>query len=53
MIIRDVWPQCKSPKYKKNGHIHHDKQNHHGHDCGRQFVQCCEHYLDRKRGVTP
>ena len=40
MVIRDVCPRCKSSKYKKNGHIHTGKQNHHGHDCGRQFVQC-------------
>ncbi len=40
MVIRDVCPRCKSSKYKKNGHIHTGKQHHHGHDCGRQFVQC-------------
>jgi insertion element IS1 protein InsB len=53
MIIREVCPQCKSPKYKKNGHIHNGKQNHHCHDCGRQFVQCFEQYLisDDKRGL--
>ena len=53
MIIRDVCPRCKSPKYKKNGHIHNGKQNHHCHDCGRQFVQCCEQYLilEDKRGL--
>jgi len=45
MIIRDVCPQCQSPKLKKNGHIHNGKQNHHCHDCGRQFVQCYEQYL--------
>ena len=45
MIIRDVCPRCQSPKYKKNGHIHNGKQNHHCHDCGRQFVQCFEQYL--------
>src|SRR5262249_54586373 len=45
MVIRDVCPQCKSAKYKKNGHTHNGKQNHHCHDCGRQFVQCCEQYL--------
>jgi transposase-like protein len=45
MIIRDVCPQCQSPKFKKNGHIHNGKQNHHCHDCGRQFVQCYEQYL--------
>ena len=45
MVIRDVCPRCKSSKYKKNGHIHNGKQNHHCHDCGRQFVQCFEQYL--------
>jgi insertion element IS1 protein InsB len=45
MVIRDVCPRCKSPKYKKNGHIHNGKQNHHCHDCGRQFVQYFEQYL--------
>jgi insertion element IS1 protein InsB len=29
----------------KNGHIHNGKQNHHCHDCGRQFVRCFEQYL--------
>ena len=40
--------------YKKNGHIHNGKQNHQCHDCGRQFVQCCEQYLiaEEKRGLT-
>jgi hypothetical protein len=28
MVIRDVCPQCKSSKHKKNGHIHNGKQNH-------------------------
>jgi insertion element IS1 protein InsB len=53
MIIREVCPQYKSPKYKKNGHIHNGKPNHHCHDCGRQFVQCFEQYLisDDKRGL--
>jgi IS1 family transposase len=45
MIIRDVCPQCQSPKYKKNGHIHNGKQNHQCKDCGRQFVDCFEQYL--------
>lgn len=45
MIIRDVCPRCKSPKYKKNGHIHNGKQNHLCYDCGRQFVDCFEQYL--------
>jgi IS1 family transposase len=45
MVIRDVCPRCKSSKYKKNGHIHHGKQNHHCHNCGRQFVECFAQYL--------
>src|ERR1043166_5798248 len=53
MVIRKVCPQCPSSRYKKNGHIHNGKQNHHCHDCGRQFVQCCEQYLisEDKRGL--
>ena len=53
MMIRDVCPRCQSPKYRKNGHIHNGKQNHHCHDCGRQFVQCFEQYLisEDKRGL--
>jgi insertion element IS1 protein InsB len=42
MVIRDVCPQCQSPKFKKNGHIHNGKQNHQCKDCGRQFVECFE-----------
>jgi hypothetical protein len=40
-------------QYKKNGHVHNGKQNHHCHDCGRQFVQCFEQYLiaHEKRGL--
>jgi insertion element IS1 protein InsB len=45
MIIRDGCPRCQSPKHKKNGHIHNGKQNHQCHDCGRQFVECCEQSL--------
>lgn len=53
MVIRDVCPRCQSPKFKKNGHTHTGKQNHHCHDCGCQFVQCCEQYLisEDKRGL--
>src|SRR5262245_14398422 len=53
MIIRDVCPQCKSPQYEKNGHIHHGKQNHHCHNRGRQFVQCFEPYriAEDKRAI--
>src|SRR5262247_2245258 len=42
MVIRDVCPRCQSSRYKKNGHIHNGKQNHHCQDCGRQLVQCVE-----------
>ncbi len=45
MLIRDICPQCQSPKYKKNGHIHHAKQNYQCKDCGRQFVDGFEQYL--------
>src|SRR5207344_884283 len=45
MIIRDVCPRCKSPEYKKNGHIHNGKQNHQCKDCGRQFVDGFEQDL--------
>jgi IS1 family transposase len=55
MVIRNVCPQCKSPRYKKNGHIHNGKQNHQCHGCGRQFVQCFEQYLiveDKRRLIA-
>ena len=45
MIIRDVCPRCKSPQYKKNGHIHNGKQNPQCQNCGRQFVDCFDPYL--------
>ena len=53
IVIRKVCPQCTSSRYKKNGHIQNGKQNHHCHDCGRQFVRCCEQYLisNDKRGL--
>jgi insertion element IS1 protein InsB len=38
MIIRDVCPACGSTRFKKNGHTHNAKQNHHCQACGRQFV---------------
>src|ERR671919_690430 len=45
MVVRDACPTCGSSNYKKNGHIHNGKQNHQCKDCGRQFVQCLDHYL--------
>jgi insertion element IS1 protein InsB len=44
IVIRDVCPRCKSLKYKKPGHMHHGTQNHHGHDCGHQLVDCLKQY---------
>ena len=38
MSIRDACPECGSERFKKNGHIHNGKQNHHCKACGRQFV---------------
>jgi hypothetical protein len=54
MIIRDVCPECQSPKSKKNGHIYNGKQHHHCRACGRQCVQGCEQYLisNDKRGLS-
>src|SRR2546426_6942899 len=53
MVIRDGCPRCKSSKYKKNGHMHHGKPNHHCHDWGRPFVQCFAQWLiaEDKRGL--
>jgi insertion element IS1 protein InsB len=54
MVIRDVCPRCKSPEYKKNGHIHNGKQNHQCKDCGREFVDGFEQDLvsDETRGLV-
>jgi len=54
MVIRDVCPCCKSPEYKKNGHIHNGKQNHQCKDCGREFVDGFEQDLvsDETRGLV-
>src|SRR5262245_26345856 len=38
MSVREACPECRSPQFKKNGHIHNGKQNHQGKVCGRQFV---------------
>ena len=45
MVIREVCPRCKSPTYKKNGHIHNGKQNHQCKDGGRQFGDGFEQHL--------
>ena len=36
--MREVCPECRSERFKKNGHIHTGKQNHQCKKCGRQFV---------------
>ena len=36
--MREVCPECRSERFKKNGHIHTGKQNHQCKQCGRQFV---------------
>jgi insertion element IS1 protein InsB len=38
MSIRETCPTCGSPRYKKNGHTRHGKQNHQCKACGRQFT---------------
>jgi IS1 family transposase len=38
MIVKDTCPACGSPRYKKNGHTRHGKQNHQCKGCGRQFA---------------
>jgi hypothetical protein len=45
MVIKDVCPQCRSPKYKRNGPMHSGKQNHQCKVCGRQFVECFEQHV--------
>ena len=39
MILREACPQCGSPWFKRNGHIHNGKQNHRCKRCGRAFVR--------------
>jgi insertion element IS1 protein InsB len=38
MMVREACPACGSTRFKKNGHTHNAKQNHHCQACGRQFV---------------
>ena len=44
MVVRDTCPTCASPRYKKNGHTRHGKQNHQCQACGRQ---CTADAVDR------
>ena len=48
MILRETCPACGSPRYKKNGHTRHGKQNHQCKTCGRQFTA---NPIDR--GIAP
>jgi hypothetical protein len=43
MVVREAFPGCASPQFKKNGHIHNSKQNHRCKQCGHQFVAHAEH----------
>ncbi len=45
MVPREACPQCGSNWYKKNGHIHTGKQNHHCKRCGRAFVLSPDNYV--------
>jgi insertion element IS1 protein InsB len=38
MVVREACPTCRSPRYKKNGHTRHGKQNHQCKACGRPFT---------------
>ena len=54
MVIQEWCPQGKASRYKKNGQIHNNKQNHQCYDCSHQFVQGFEQYLlsaDEKRAL--
>src|SRR5262249_54275625 len=45
MAPREACPQCGSTWYKRNGHIHTDKQNHRCKLCGRAFVLVPENHV--------
>ena len=38
LSIREACPECGSPRFKKNGHLHNGKQNRQSKTCGRHFV---------------
>jgi hypothetical protein len=38
MVLREACPRCGSRSYKRNGHMHTGKQNHHRKLCGRACV---------------
>ena len=43
MGIREVCPECRAERFKKNGHSHTGKHNHQCKKCGRPFVLHTEH----------
>ena len=50
MVVRDVCPECGAQHFKKNGHIHHGKQNHQCKACGQQFVlDAANHMIAEER----
>jgi insertion element IS1 protein InsB len=38
-------PECQSTRYKRNGHAHTGKQNHHCKACGSQFVASLDDHI--------
>ena len=54
MVVRDACPECGSPQFKKNGHMHSGKQHHQCKACGRQFVASAENHIisDEERTVV-
>ena len=45
MVVIDACPECRSNRYKKNGHTRTGKQHHQCQACGRQFVASPEDCL--------
>ncbi len=45
MTPREACPQCGSPWFKRNGHIHTGKQNHRCKWCGRAFILVPENHV--------
>jgi insertion element IS1 protein InsB len=45
MMPRDVYPQCGSKWYKRNGHTHTEKQNYRCNVCGRAFVLTPDNFV--------
>jgi hypothetical protein len=39
LVVRGACPQCESPQFKNNGHMHNGNQHHQWKNDGRQFVR--------------